>query len=501
MRKAQKIGILIVLVSATIGFPAWCARPADPSEAPRPAATGAVRLSLDEATRLALVNNFDIQLAKYDTWISRTRQRGDESVYDTLIDILVSHEDNQAARTSTLLGTKSLENNYNLGISRKLPTGTTLGIDFDNNRSWSNSSFVTVNPSHDSSLGLTIEQEFGKNFFGVQDRGKIKVTRKEIEGAEFLSLNNIETSLAQVQKAYWDLVLQTERVTIEEKMLSQAKKLWDTNKEKIRHKLIEEPELLASEANYKERQNALGLARDQQESAANILKLLLNIDNLDSSLGATEGFDLSVALHPEADALETAFDNRRDYRAARARLAAKNIQVTIEKNNMWPEINVKATLTHNGVDDHFSKAIEKITHESNPDLYTEFTLTMPLENNEARADLQAAQFEKARAIVTLKQLERRIMVDVMDQTRHCRVMKELARNAVQIADLQNRKLRAEEKRFRSGRSDTDTIIRFQDDAAQAAWRAAEAKYRFHTSLVDLKKTEGRLLHQYWDGAI
>ena len=32
-------------------------------------------LSLDEVSRLALVNNFDIQIAKYDTLISRTQQQ------------------------------------------------------------------------------------------------------------------------------------------------------------------------------------------------------------------------------------------------------------------------------------------------------------------------------------------------------------------------------------------------------------------------------------------
>ena len=458
-------------------------------------------LSLAETTRMALTYNFDIQLAKYDTWISRTGRMAAESVYDTVIDVLVSYEDDQSARSSTLLGTKNIENNYNLGISRKLPTGTRVGIDFDNNRSWSDSSFATINPSHDSSLSLTVEQELGKNFFGLQDRGRIKVTQKEIENAEFILLEKIEMSLAEVQKAYWDLVLQTERVRIEQQMLEHARELRDNNKEKIRHGLVEEPDLLASEANYKQRQNDYQSALDQQRSAEFVLRLLLNFTDLSYQVTAKDPFDTSLGFDEGSQALARAFTNRRDYQAIRAMVAAKDIQLTIQQNDMWPQINLKATMTRNGVDDHFNQAIEKITHENNPDLYTEVNVEMPFENHQSRAELKAAEYDKAKAIVALKQLERRIMINVLDQVRHCHIAKELAQNAVEIADLQARKLAAEEKRFQAGRSNTDTLIRYQDDAVQAQWRAAQAMHRLHVAVVELQKREGSLLDQYWDGAI
>ena len=102
----------------------------------------------------------------------------------------------------------------------------------------------------------------------------------------------------------------------------------------------------------------------------------------------------------------------------------------------------------------------------------------------------------------LKQLlERKITIGVVDQVRLCNVLKEVAANAELIAGIQVQKLEAENKRFQQGRSDTDTIVRFQDDSLRAKLAALEAKFNYYVSAIDLRKTEGVLLTDYWDGEI
>ena len=72
--------------------------------------SGTYILSLDEVTRLALQNNFDIQLAKYDALIARTGKGVSESIYDTIIDMEVKYRRDESERASTILGSKSLDN-------------------------------------------------------------------------------------------------------------------------------------------------------------------------------------------------------------------------------------------------------------------------------------------------------------------------------------------------------------------------------------------------------
>jgi outer membrane protein TolC len=458
------------------------------------------KLSLDEATQVALENNFDIQLAKYDTWISRTDKQVAESIYDTMFEAEAEYRNNQSKRTSTILGTKTVDNDYNIGLSKKMPTGTTIGVDLENNRNFNNAVFSTSPLTHESALGVTVEQDLGKNFFGIQDRGDVKITLIDIENMEYTSLNKIEGSIAEVQKAYWDLVLQIERAKIEEEMVGEAKKLYDLHQEQLETGLIEIPEAIASEANYKARKNELLLALNQVQAQENVLKFLLNIEN-DISIDPTEEFNLSAHEEALLEAMKQAFENRQDYKKAHKEIDAKDIKLSMKKNNLWPEINLTATLERNGLGDHFKQAVTEITNENNPDFFAGFAVSFPLENREAKGQLKAAEFEKAKVLLELKFLERQIALDITDQVRDCNVYQELAVNSQEIARLQTQKLEEEKERFRYGRSNTDTLIRFQENLVQAKSDVVEAIHRYRAALVDLRLKEGTLLKEYWEGEL
>jgi len=458
------------------------------------------RLSLQEATRLALSNNFDIQLAKYDAWIAQTNEGSVESLYDTILVAEAEYRDNQRKQTTTMFGTKVVDNDYNVGVTKKLPSGTTVNLDLTNSRNAANSIFSTSPVSHDSTLGITVTQELGKNFFGFQDRGEVKTTRIDIENAEYFSFEKIEVSIAQVQNSYWDLVLQIERVKIEKDMVAQAKRLYELHQEKLQDGLVELPEAIASEANYKKRTNALILVQNQVKEKANLLKLLLNITNNEIVIQPTQSFKLSGRKEFFDQELKKAFEHRRDYKRAHNRIKAQDMKLSMKKNNLWPEINLTATLEKNGLGDHFKQAVTQITDEDNPNLFAGVAISFPLENNEAKAQLKASELTKAKEVLSLKLLERRISIEIIDQVRNCNIFQELALSSEEIAQLQAKKLQEEEKRFNQGRSNTDTLIRFQEDLVRARGDAAEAKHRYHTAIVDLQQKSGVLLEGY-EGAL
>jgi len=455
------------------------------------------RLSLDEATHLAIENNFDIQLTQYDAWIARTDKDGAESIYDTILEAEIKYRNNQEKQTSTLLGTKALDNDYNLGVSKKFPTGTIVSVDLDNNRHWSNSAFTTSALSHDSTLGLTVEQALGKNIFGIQDRGNVKITLKDIEQAEYTSLNKIEGSIAEVQRVYWDLVLAIENEDIQEAMVDEARRLYDLHQGKLKDGLVEIPEAIASEANYKSRENALLLARNEAAAKENILRLLLNVDDR-VLIEPTAHLTLPDHTSNLTESLGHAFEARQDYKGAVNDITAKDITLSMNKNNLWPEINLTATLENNGLGDHFKQAVTQISEENNPNFFAGLTITFPLENREAKSAVNEAELKQAKAVLALKLLERQIAIEVADEVRNCNVYHQHALNAQEVARLQVQKLKEEEKRYSYGRSDTDTLIRFQEDAVRAKGAVAQAMHRYYTALVTLHRKEGGLLKSYWD---
>ncbi|HSA31651.1 MAG TPA: TolC family protein [Candidatus Omnitrophota bacterium] len=460
-------------------------------------------LSLEEATKAALNNNFDVQIIQYDTLISRTQETAAESIYDTVLEASTKYRRDESAGVSTLAPTESRTNDHNIGLSKKLPSGTTLETDWTNNRGSSNSSSNITSPYYDSTAEIALTQELGKNFFGLQDRGKIKITRLEIENAEFTSMDKIEGLITDVQKVYWDLVLQHERVSIEEDMFQQAKRLYDLNSEKFRDGLIEKPELLDSEANYHLRANAVMQAGNILATKESTLELLLNLEQVSVRVIPSEGFNVDQQpVEEETPSLEKAFSNRYDYQQAKKMIEARKIELSLNTNNLWPQIDLEASYARNGIDGgSFKDGTQDISDEDNPDYWIGVSLKMPLENTKERAQRRSAELKKRQAILAMKSLERRVMVDVIDRVRNCNVLRDVAMNQVKVADLQSQKLEAEMKRFNAGRSDTNTVIRFQEDAIQARWLAAQAKFAYYSARIDLRRSEGVLLSSYWDGKI
>lgn len=456
-----------------------------------------IYLTLEEVCNLALSNNFDIQLAKFDATYKETDLDKVQSIYDTIIEAEAKFEDDRRKTASSFAGTKSETRNYNLGISQRLPTGTTLEVDFDNQRSWTNSGFTTVNPAHDSSVDFTLKQELGKNFFGIKDRSEVKITKIDIENAQYTSLDKIEQMLSDVQKTYWKIAQYLRVVSIRQDMLSRAKELFQINKEKFRKGIIEKPQLVASEANVRQREIDLMLAQNELEYYVNELKLLLNLEDKDKAVLPGKDLDLIIQPAEFVQSVETAFQQRRDYLKAKNEVESKQIKLVMKRNNFWPEINLEASISRNGLNKHFSQAIEDISSENNPEYFLGLKIQFPLQNREAKSEFDKAKIEKAKALLNLKKTERQILIEINDSVRNCKILEQRANKQENVVRLQEEKLAAELERYKYGRSDTDTVIRYQDDLLLSKLLYAQSLFDYKEALIELSLKENTLLEGFW----
>jgi outer membrane protein TolC len=454
------------------------------------------KLFLKDIGRIVLLNSYDVQILKYDALIADNREDIAESIFDTILTGGFLYANNELQQTSPFFGSKTLSHNYNLGLSQKTSLGSTVGIGFNTARAWSNAQTVTINPYYESSANINFEQALGKNLFGIQDRGSILITKLDVENAKYTSFERIESLVATAQKFYWDLVFATEQVNIALDFVEQAKRFFDLNKEKLKTGLSELPEVIASEANYRSREKDLILAQNNLKNAENNLRLLLNLPG-DSCFSSGEELALdNGVLIADDEILEKAFLNRRDYKRILNLMKAKNINLVLANNNLWPEINLEGSFSKNGIDDSSYSSVQNITSEDHTAYSIGLAFKIPLENTKAKAQRDIAELEKTQSLLSFKALERQIVIGVLDQARDVKVYREAAASSEEVAKLQLEKLKEEEKRFNTGRSNTDTIIRYQEDLLQARLLAASAKLNYLKSLVDLDLVTGTLLNNY-----
>src|SRR5437868_8677428 len=110
---------------------------------------------------------------------------------------------------TVLTGVGSLQQNTglaNFNYFQAFPTGTSLTIDFDNNRQTTNSRFNLLVPVVNSSFRTTLRQHLLAGFGTGPNRRFIRIARNNREISDVAFRNQVIATVTQIQNIYWDLV-------------------------------------------------------------------------------------------------------------------------------------------------------------------------------------------------------------------------------------------------------------------------------------------------------
>ena len=94
-------------------------------------ANGVLELSLEDAVRIALENNRDIQIEKQNVKVSEGEVTTQEGVFDPLLNVSTSYTDGETPTTNTFIETGTINQddfNASANIEGSLATGTFYDI-------------------------------------------------------------------------------------------------------------------------------------------------------------------------------------------------------------------------------------------------------------------------------------------------------------------------------------------------------------------------------------
>ncbi|MFH1878683.1 MAG: TolC family protein [Candidatus Omnitrophota bacterium] len=452
-------------------------------------------VSLDECVAYSLKESFDVKIAKLDFYIADTQIMYSEAVFDTFLYGGAGYNEDKRQQLSIFAPDDNQTNDYYAGITKKLPTGTEVDVKFEDTRAWNNTIFVSKNPAYTSQLSVDLEQPVAKNFFGYVDRTNISITKLAVENADFETKDRIEAFIAEVEKAYWRLLFNKRAVEINQAMLIRARDLLSVNAKNFDMGIIEKGDLLASEANVIGRETDLVIIENSYRNAEESLKLLMN-ESTEVRIAPSVRFRVSYNFGDMAECLKKAFKTRRDYKEKKIDIDIKNLTLKIKDNLRWPEIDLTASFAVNGVESSFGESFAKTTGGDNTNMYAGIEVNIPLENNAAQSEYNRASYEKERAILSLKDVERTIITEVGNAFRDVTTYEKSVGNAHETVRLQSGKLTEEEKRFSQGRSNTKNLIDYQHDLLRSEIEEAAVMLSLETSRTDLERAMNTLLEKY-----
>src|SRR6267378_3163343 len=290
-------------------------------------ANGKLVLSLDDAIRLALSNNTDIQLDRSQIEfaqnnLSRVHARFDPSLTSSFADQRTKSPTSTQLQGASILNT--LNQTTQIGYSQTFLTGTNFQTSFNANKFSTNSSFNFLNPSLATALQFTVTQPLLRNRGLFPNRAPILIAQRNLKQARATFQAEVNGVILQTAGDYWNVVLARENLAVQRKSLEGAQKSYDHDKKALSLGALPPLDIYRSESQVASRRVGVIQAEYSLKQAEDQFRRSIGAD-LDPAIRV---FDLELTDQPEplaelpstdiATALSRALANRPEFEAAAA---------------------------------------------------------------------------------------------------------------------------------------------------------------------------------------
>lgn len=457
-----------------------------------------LKIGIVDCMLYALKKNHDILINKIEPMLKEDDVRIAQAEFEPEFTLDYSVEDNTEAATNIFQGTGNSNTNDRIlgaGVSGQLYAGTEYSFDVSGQRSKSNSSIQTLNPSYSITPTLTITQPLLRGFGTQINKADIFIARNNKLESDSSFKNTVINTISSVKSAYYRYILFLESYSIEKLALERVKSLLEINRVRYSKGLVSSVDLLEAEAEVAQREKVLLSFESELKKAEDELKFITNIvddpevwnakiELLDKPLFKPEKVDF-------ANAAKNAFAFRPDYEAAKIDLKNRDIRIMVSKNALLPTVDLTGSFGLNGLGEDYKAALGK-TNANFPDLSAGIEITIPW-GGEERAQYDQRKLEKAQALLALRKLEQSIILEVRDRVRDVNIRAEQVRVAKFLRAKERENFTAQKERYAAGQVSTHDMLDYQDKLSQAEIGYVKSLIDYNNSIINLDKTQGLTL--------
>ena len=484
--------------------------PAMPAGAAAAPGQTVVKLTRDDAIRLAVENNPDIAASRFDPQISDERISAAKAAYVPTLQTGWFRNSQQQPPTSLFGGTEGIDTGVwsaNASVLQLMPWGGgnyQLGI--DTSRTTSNSIISSFNPSTAARLQFAFSQPLWRGFDIDPTRATIDIETRNRSIAETRVQDELIGTSSDAERAYWSLVAANALVEVQQRALDLALELERTNRARVDVGQSPPLDLVAARAEAAQRQENLIVARTTARQAEDRLRTLILDQKRDDFWSVRlEPADRvpPVGPPPNVDAaVRRALAERTDLQRSRKEIEITDTTIALAKNDTKPDLRVEASYltdaaggtrlvreggfpgTITGTETTgYSNVLGQILTFDYPTWSVGMTFTYPLGKSQAEANLARTRIEKDQQTTRLRSLELTAVREVREAAWRLEQNQQRIETAKLSRELAQQRLEAEQKRFDVGMSTSFLVIQAQRDLAIAANNELQSYLEYQLALI------------------
>jgi outer membrane protein len=510
--------VVMLFGSGRVVFASEQATPQPPAPAvpqlPAAAAAGSgpvVRLSADEAVRMALENNLGIQAERLAPQINTLAVAQARAAYAPVLFSNFQKRSSTQPPSSFITGGSSILTtesfSQNGGLQQFVPWGGgQYSLSLDGGRVATSAIDSRYNPQLSSNLSARYTQPLLRNFGTDSLRQQIETSRNNQVIADIGLREQVTVTSQAVRNTYFDLIgaLEGHKVALQSLQLAQGS--LKNNQTKVEVGTLAQIDLIEAEAEVASNEEALINAEARIKTVEDRLRaLILNPSQPDFWTLRIEPTD-AASLTPVAIDLEGAISNALANRTDIARLKKQidNVDVGVKyaENQRMPGLDVVANYNVIGVAGtqfvfgqgfpppvesqsirSFSEALRDVFGQNFRTWSVALQFNYPLGKSQADAAVASGRLQRQQGAANLKDLELQVATAVRDAARQVETNLKRVEATRKARDRAERRLEAENKRMTVGLSTTFQLFQAQRDLARQRQQEVNATIDYNRSVV------------------
>jgi outer membrane protein TolC len=244
---------------------------------------------------------------------------------------------------------------YSTGITQAFQTGTSFTVATGGSRGTTTSLTPVFNPQVSTFMAVGFTQPLLNGFGRRANSTQIRIAKNSLNIADSLFRQQVITTVAQILNYYWDFLTFKENVRVAEQALAYAQKLLSDNKRQVEIGTLAPIEVVRAESEVAARQQDLIVAQTSLQQQQELIKTALS-KQVGPELAAAQIVPEDKLPEPKPDdvppleeALRVAIANRPEIEQTELKFRDQDNTIMGRRNSLLPSLNVFATYVASGL--------------------------------------------------------------------------------------------------------------------------------------------------------
>jgi len=248
--------------------------------------------------------------------------------FDPFVTSSMQVDRNHVECTSIFCGSVTNTSTANFAYQQGFHWGTNMSVGFNNTRQVTNNPITSISPGLASSFRFTLNQPLLSGFGLLPNTRFIRIAKNNREISDVAFRLQVITTVNQIQNIYWDLVNAYENVKVQQESLALAEKTLSDNKKQVEIGTLAPIEVVRAQSIVATNQQSLIVAQTNLQLQQLLIKNALSRTLVDPILADAEVIPTDIMSVPEKEPVVPTLDLVNEALAHRAELAESRIDLT-----------------------------------------------------------------------------------------------------------------------------------------------------------------------------